>query len=282
MAVVALAVGVSLLAALPVAAQENAGPKVGVVVMERIQDLDLTEGQEAKIEAIRKEFRPKVKASGEALVALVKDEVGKVRAVLTPEQKTTLEGLKEERQHHRAESLAERVAHLEALDLTEAELARIVEIRKEYRPKMREALEGLLGLLSEEQKQARQVALKAGKPRREVVASLKLTDAQKAKVEAVGKELGMLFREEASKIREVLTEAQKEKLQDVKEERRERVRDRHAHRIAHLKSLNLSDAQKNEIAEIRKEYRPKIHEAGNMLRAVIREEVESILAVIKG
>jgi Spy/CpxP family protein refolding chaperone len=279
--IVALAVGVWLLAARPVAAQEKEGQKVGVVLMARIQDLDLTDAQESKIAAIRKEFRPKVKAGAEALVALVKEEVGKVRAVLTPEQKTTVENLKEERQEHRAESLGERMAHLRELDLTDAEMARIAAIRKECHPKFVEAVKGLQGLLSDEQRQAREEALKAGKPRREVHAAIKLADAQKAKVEAIGKELGTLFRAEAEKIRDVLTESQKEKLQDLKEERRERVRDRHAHRIANLKTLNLTDAQKTEIGEIRREFRPRIHEAGNMLRALIREEMESIVAVIK-
>ena len=52
------------------------------------------------------------------------------------------------------------------------------------------------GLLSDEQKKAREEGLKAGKKRREVLASLKLTDEQKEKVEAVAKEVGTLVREE--------------------------------------------------------------------------------------
>jgi Spy/CpxP family protein refolding chaperone len=54
-----------------------------------------------------------------------------------------------------------------------------------------------------------------------------------------------------------------------------------AHRIANLKDLNLTDEQKTKIADIRKECRPKVHEAGNKLRAIVREEVEAIVAVIK-
>jgi hypothetical protein len=34
--------------------------------------------------------------------------------------------------------------------------------------------------------------------------------------------------------------------------------------------------------EIRKEFRPKVHEAGNKLRGLVREEVEQIVSVIKG
>ena len=90
------------------------------------------------------------------------------------------------------------------------------------------------------------------------------------------------MRDEAEKIRDVLSASQKEELQDLKAERRERVRDRHAHRIANLKDLNLTDEQKTRLADIRKEFRPKIQEAGNKLRTGIREEMEMILGVLKG
>ena len=49
-----------------------------------------------------------------------------------------------------------------------------------------------------------------------------------------------------------------------------------------IQDLNLTDAQEAQIAEIRKEYRPKVQEAGNKLREAAREEVEKILAVLKG
>jgi hypothetical protein len=62
----------------------------------------------------------------------------------------------------------------------------------------------------------------------------------------------------------------------------ERVRDRWACRVANLSDLNLTDEQKTKIAEIRQECRPRVHEAGNNLRAAAREEVAQILAVIKG
>jgi Spy/CpxP family protein refolding chaperone len=57
---------------------------------------------------------------------------------------------------------------------------------------------------------------------------------------------------------------------------------RWAARIANLDELNLTDEQKAKIADIRKEYRPKVHEAGNKLRAAIREEVDMITNVLKG
>jgi Spy/CpxP family protein refolding chaperone len=216
------------------------------------------------------------------MATLVKEEVEKVHAVLTEEQKEKLKALREEGRERRAHGLSERLAHLHELELTDAEMAKIAEIRKEYRPKITKALEGLRGILTDAQKQTRAEGLKAGKKRREILASLNLTEEQKEKVEAVAKEVGALVREEMEKMRDVLTEAQKEKLQELKEERRERVRDRRAHRIANLKDLNLTDEQKSQIREIRKEFRPKIHEAGNKLRATVREEVEAMVAVIKG
>jgi Spy/CpxP family protein refolding chaperone len=281
MAVVALAVGMSAYAALP-AAEEAAEQKAAGALAERIQDLNLTDEQEAKIADIRKEYRPKVQEAGKDLAAVVKEEVEKVGAVLTPEQKVKLEAAKEERQERRAEGLAERVAHLGELDLTDGEIAKIADIRKEYRPRIEQALKQLQGLLSDEQKRAREAALKAGKRRREVLQALNLTDEQREKVQAVGKEVATLVREEMEKVRDVLSAEQKEELQVLREERKDRIRDRQAHRIANLKDLNLSDDQKTRIADIRKEYRPKVHEAGNKLRGTVREEVEAIVAVMKG
>jgi Spy/CpxP family protein refolding chaperone len=98
----------------------------------------------------------------------------------------------------------------------------------------------------------------------------------------VANETSKLVREEMEKIRDVLSAGQQEKLQDLRGERREQVRDRLAHRIANFRELNLTDAQKTSLAEIRKEYRPRIQEAGNRLRGSVREELEQIVAIIKG
>src|SRR5262249_50237873 len=185
------------------------------------------------------------------------------------------------RRETREECLAHRLAHLKELDLTDDEMTKIGEIRSEFRPRILKTVQGLEGLLSDDQKRTREEALKAGMTRREVLESLKLTDAQKDKATAVAKQTSALVREELEKARDVLTASQREKLQDLKGERREQVRDRMAHRIANLKGLNLTDEQKTKLAEIRNEYRPKIQEAGNRLRASVRDEVETILAVIK-
>src|SRR5262245_58960108 len=283
-AVLALAAGLAC-ADLRAADESKADEKgVGGRLAARIQDLNLTDEQEAKIAEIRKEFQPKVQEAAKDLAGMVKEEVEKARAVLTAEQQKKLQEFKEERKEFRAETLCEHLAHmgeLAQLDLTDAEIEKISDIRKECRPKIVKALEGLNGLLTDEQKKAREEAFNAGKKRREILQALKLTDEQKEKVTAVGKELATQVREEMEKVRDVLSAAQKEKLAELKEERREHVRDRMAHRIANLKDLNLTEEQVNKLMEIRKEFRPKVHEAGNKLRATIREEVEAIVAALK-
>jgi Spy/CpxP family protein refolding chaperone len=249
---------------------------------ERIEELNLTEDQEAKIAEIQKNFRPKVEEAVKELATFVKDEEEKALGVLTADQKTKLAEAKEERRERRAEGLSERVARLESLDLTDEEMTKIMEIRKEYRPKIAKAMEGLKGVLTDAQRTARDEALKAGKKHKEVLTSLNLSAVEKEKVEAVCTQVGAAVREEMAKIRDVLTASQEEKLTELKEERAERVRDRRAHRISNLNELNLTDDQKAKIAEIRTEFRPKIHEAGNKMRATIRMELEQIIAAIKG
>jgi Spy/CpxP family protein refolding chaperone len=249
---------------------------------ERIQDLNLTDEQEAKIEEIQKECRPKVEEAVKEHAAAANEEVAKIRELLTPEQREKLQSLKEERKEHRLEGLAQTVAHVKDLDLTDAEMAQIGEIRNEFRPKIMKALEGFSGILNDEQKRAREEGLKAGKKHREVIASLNLTGEQKEKCESACKEVATQVREEMEKVRDVLNSEQREKLSELKDERKERVRDRWAGRIANFSDLNLSDEQKTKIAQIRTEFRPKVHEAGNKLRAAVRDEIEMILKVVKG
>ena len=81
MAVVALAVGMSVYATLP-AAEEKADQKAAEGLAARIQDLNLTDEQEAKIADIRKEFRPKVHEAGNKLRATVREEVEAIVAVI--------------------------------------------------------------------------------------------------------------------------------------------------------------------------------------------------------
>jgi Spy/CpxP family protein refolding chaperone len=270
----------TLAAALVVCARIQA-QGVGTRLAERIQDLDLTDAQEAKIADIRKEYRPKVEKEARELATLVKDEMDKVRAALTPQQRTQLQAMKDERKEMKFDHLCERLAHLKELDLTDAEVAKIQDIRKEVRPRLAKALAQLEGLLTPAQLQARAEALKAGKSHREILRSMKLNDEQRQKVEAVGKELRGLVHDEMRQIHDLLSESQKEKLAGLKDEAKDRVRDRMAHRVTNFRELNLTDAQKSALANIRQEFRPRIHEAGNHLRATVREEVRAIVNALK-
>jgi uncharacterized protein (TIGR03000 family) len=251
------------------------------MVVVRIQELHLTNEQETKVADIRNEYRPKVQEAAKDLAVVVKEEEQKVLGILTPEQKTKLQESREELKKMRAESLAEEVAHLGEMQLTDGEIAQIGDIRKEFRPKIEGAVNELEGLLTDDQKKARQAALGSGKRGQEVQEALNLTGEAKEKVQAACKKIGTLFREEVEKIRDTLSAAQNEKLPDLKGETKEHVRDRMAHRVANLKELNLTEEQKTQLADIRKEFRPKVHEVGNKLRGIIKEELEAIAAVLK-
>ena len=86
-----------------------------------------------------------------------------MQGVLTAEQRAKVGALKDDRKEQRAESLAERIAQLEGLDLTEAETAKIAKAREQIRPKLAKVREALQGMLSDDQKAARAQALEAGK-----------------------------------------------------------------------------------------------------------------------
>jgi Spy/CpxP family protein refolding chaperone len=271
---------VAVLAIAPKLIADDQENEKGLVA--RFQDLNLTDEQDAKIAEIRKECRPKVEEAVKELASVVKEELGKIEEVLTPEQKTKLQALKEERKEHRFEGLAARIAHLKDLHLTDAEMTKIEGIRNEFHPKIVKAMAGFKGILNSDQTSAREEGLKAGKKHREIIASLNLTGEQKEKCESACKEVATFVREEMEKIRDVLDAGQREKFAELKDERMDRVRDRWAHRIANFSDLNLSEEQKAKIAQIRTEFGPKVHEAGNKARAAIREEIEMIVNVMKG
>jgi len=137
------------------------------------------------------------------------------------------------------------------------------------------------GLLNDTQKMARDEAVRSDKTRTQVWQSLNLTSAQKTELENVGKQLKDLVGNEVAKIRDVLTQEQRETLQDLRSERKELVRDRLAEQIANFQDLNLTQQQKDSLMQIRQEFRPKIHEVGNNLRATIGEEARKIVEVLR-
>jgi len=185
---------------------------------ERLQDLNLTEDQETKIADIVKECRTKNAEAIKELASVVKEEMDKVRAVLTPEQREKLQTLKEERREAREDCLAHRLAHLRDVDLTDDEMEKIADIRKEFRPRIAKAMKGLEGLLNEEQRKAREEGLKAGKRRKEVLESLKLTDEQKPKVKAV-------LEEQDKKLQGVPREERRDKMREMRPEMSKKMKE---------------------------------------------------------
>lgn len=283
----ALCSSVVLLAALAAGPQLCADepsdtPERGVMVVAKVQDLNLTPEQEAKLASIRSECRPKIEEAAKELSGFVKEEKEKITAVLTPEQLQKVQSMREERREHRGERAADAIMNLKDLDLTGAEMAQIASIRQEYRPKIEAALKEFRGILTEDQRRGREEGLKAGKSRAEIWESMNLSDEQKAKLKAACSEVRGLVKDEMSKVRDCLSEEQQSKLGDLREERHERARDRWAARVASFEDLNLTDEQKNSIRQIRSEYRPKIHEAGNKLRAAVREEISMVLDAMRG
>ncbi len=248
---------------------------------EGLVDLSLTEDQESKLADLRKEMRPKIEEAAKELAGLVKEEVDKVRDVLTPEQREKAKALNDERKENRFGHLAARIAHLKELHLSDGERAQFEEIREEYRPKVEKLMKDMSAVLNDEQKKTREEGLKAGKSRRDIRQSLNLSAEQKEKVESIGKVLVGVVRDELEKMKAVLTTTQQEKLEEFKTERRDRARDRLACAIVNFKDLDLTDEQKSKIASIREEYRPKIHEAGNKLRAAVRDAVIQVMEIVK-
>src|SRR5262249_52913542 len=115
-AVLGLAVALSVCSA---EAKDQPGAAAGSV--QGIQGLNLTDAQEARIADIQKECQPKVQQAAKELATVVKEEVEKIRAVLTAEQKEKLQTLKEDREERREGCLGHRIARLKELDLTDAE-----------------------------------------------------------------------------------------------------------------------------------------------------------------
>jgi Spy/CpxP family protein refolding chaperone len=173
------------------------------------------------------------------------------------------------------------MTHVRDLHLTEDEMNKIQDIRSEFRPRIEKAVESLKGILTDEQRETREQGLKAGKSHVDIMRSLNLSDAQKEKIATACKEACTAVREELEKVNDALTPEQQAQLTEFKDERADRVRDRWAHRVANMKELNLTDEQKTKIENIRKEFRPRVHEAVNRLRATVRQEGSMIRNVLK-
>ena len=148
---------------------------------------------------------------------------------------------------------------LKGLNLTDAQKAKVKELGKEYEPKFKAAADKVL---TADQKKARDAAVKAAKDSgkkgpeafKAVMAVVRLTDAQKAKMKEAMQPLVTEFRE---KMKAILTPAQQDQLKGkiaVPENRGHGPWDM-------FKGLNLTDAQKAKVEGVRKEYEPKFKAA---------------------
>ena len=116
------------------------------------------------------------------------------------------------------------------LDLTDAQKAKIEDIKKEFGPKLKAAQEKQDSILTEEQKKARAEVFQKAQESREgfrnmretIDKALNLTDAQKKDMEAARKASEELNKTLMDKVTSVLTPEQKEKLEKARQERGQR------------------------------------------------------------
>ena len=117
---------------------------------------------------------------------------------------------------------------LTGIDLTTEQKDKIEALKKEYGPKLKENAEKRDGVLTADQKKAREDATKAardaGKKGREIMQAARdavtLTDDQKAKIKEIGTAGQDLRKEVVEKIKTILTDDQKEQLKKKMESRR--------------------------------------------------------------
>jgi Spy/CpxP family protein refolding chaperone len=188
----------------------------------------------------------------------------------------------------------ERLESIKGLNLTDQQKGKIDALKKEYGSKLKEGQAKMDGILTAEQKKARDEAIKAaevsGKRGREVwegvQSAMKLTDEQKAKIAETRKEIGPLRREVHEKVMAILTPEQKELWQKdrpgMREPRpvQEQTSKPTGRNSGMLRGLNLTEDQQAKVKKIREEYGPKLKEAQGGSLALRKEMHEKILAIL--
>ena len=122
---------------------------------------------------------------------------------------------------------------VKGLNLTDDQKAKLEEIKTEYAPKVKEVGQKAAGILTPEQKTARQEALKAAKAagktpkeaRKEAQAAVKLTEAQKVKLGEARKAGFALRKEIRGKVLAILTPEQKAQLNSQHKQHRQHSAD---------------------------------------------------------
>ncbi|MGA2616440.1 MAG: hypothetical protein ABSF26_02445 [Thermoguttaceae bacterium] len=113
--------------------------------------------------------------------------------------------------------MIDRILAAKDLNLTDEQKTKLEDLKKEYAPKLKNPMDGIL---TDEQKKARDDATKAakdaGKNMRETFKAaseaVKLTDDQKAKLREAGKAMRPIFTELRDKINGILTSDQQEQV----------------------------------------------------------------------
>jgi Spy/CpxP family protein refolding chaperone len=150
-----------------------------------------------------------------------------VGSLLAAEEKASHEG-----RHHRpmmdpGAMFPDRM--LKGLCLTDEQKAKVETLKKEYTPKLKEAWQKVDGVLTDEQKKARNEVFKTAREAnkrgpevwRDAQAAMKLTDEQKAKMDTARKDMRALGKEAREKVMAVLTPEQQEKVKKEMEEHRQ-------------------------------------------------------------
>lgn len=200
--------------------------------------------------------------------------------VMAAEEKQTPEG-KRPRQ-----AMMDHWVMLQGLSLTEDQKVKVEVIRQEYAPKFKEVHVTIEGVLTDEQRKARDEAVKAaraaGKRGEEVWDAAKsavtLTDEQKGKMADARRAMQVLRKEAHEKVMAVLTTEQKEQLKKPHQGMRG-PRDI-GWRGEMLKCLNLTTEQQAKIDELKKEYAPKFQEARKEIVTLRKEVHEKVLAYL--
>lgn len=185
---------------------------------------------------------------------------------------------------HPHQARMDRWAVLSGVSLTDEQKTQVEAVKQEYGSKFKEARSKIDGILTDEQRKVRDEAVKAaraaGKRGEEVwkdaKAAVTLTDEQKTKMADARRSVEALRKEAREKLLAILTPEQKEHLHRPHQERPGHAAMGHDSEM--LDCLNLTEEQKAKIAELKKEYGPKIADARKATDALRNEVHEKILA----
>jgi Spy/CpxP family protein refolding chaperone len=153
---ITLALAVALLIALPAAAQEKKARKGGARKLsptaqlmlrigrlrEALEQVDLTAEQQEQLEKIREELGPKMKES-----------FGKMRDILTEEQRSTVEESMRKAREAGKEGRELVLAVESSIELTDEQKEKLAKVVVEMRPLHRQMMKKVMGILTPEQQE---------------------------------------------------------------------------------------------------------------------------------